>query len=347
MKIQSKFYRIYLYCVCGFAALLIAGLITEAVWLKTYEAARPENIVKSAISRYISSSKGISREAIDISRYESEQNVSELIKKAGSSPVLASAAKQKECDVAYTVKNGEQEVFTVYLKKNGKKGAFGTEKYEIISLTPAKQLCQSTTVVFPADATVKINGVALDMADVKESEAINLGDKSINNEELVLKKTAVLNNMLATPKIEGSFGEEAAKIELDGTTAVIGREIPEDISTAVQKAAMDGVKAYSKYMQNESGFGTVAKHLKKDTEFYSNLRSSLVIFVWDHDPSKFTNEKTGELFRHRDDIYSCRVSFTQTMVRAGTPYDSKVDKIAYLQKQGKSYVIIDLQSPAQ
>ncbi len=349
MKIKSKFYKVYIICVCVFAALLLAGLTLEFFWLREYELSQPLGAAAAQVKKYTDathSAQLLASGDLNVSTYETAENLSKIIAEAGDGLQIVMATKSIDCDAAYAVKKGDTRIMTVFLKRNEEKYALGNRGYSVFAAALSEDYYKTVELSFPSDAKITLNGKILADEDKKGGAAINLGDKSVDNSALVTRQTAKIERLLATPVIEAYFGEEKGEVIVEGDKITVSRAIPQAEKQAMEYYALEGMKQYSRFMQNEVEFSAVSPFLKSGTDFYSNVRNSLVKWAKEHEPLSFEEVYTGEVFRHSENIYSCRVSFIQHMVNKTGDYVSKVDKTVYLQASGGSYKIIDAQNVA-
>lgn len=349
MKIKSKFYKIYFSVIAAFIVLLAAFLVFLGGWLGNYEKAQPETIINSIIEDYMMTGNfyGIKNIAqLSISPYETEDNVNNIMAEAISNKALSassSASRIEGSDVAYTVKADDNKVLTVYFKKTADSSSL-LAKYEIISADFEDEFYKSVTITMPEGCELKVNGRVLDKEDINTTKLPEIPDK-YKSDDLKSSCYATLNNLLSdNPSVDAFKDNSPLNVTKNATHYSVAENIDADLQDKLSNFAVEASKTYSAYMQEDSSLGAVKKYFATDTDFYTNIRTSLVTFALDHEGFDFEDVKVHSVQKYSENLYSCRVSLTQVLKRGSSKYRDYYDKNVFIYVNGNKMSVIDLQS---
>ncbi len=351
MTEKPLFYKIYFSVIGVFVVALAVLLFLLGGWLKGYEAGQPATIVNGIIENNLKKGDVYSLKesvGLSVSPYETEDALNTAIKARldGKELTASSSAKRPAgCDMAYVIKSGDERIMQVYLRRIGKASAIGTSKYEVMGCELDKSLYHTVNLSMPENADITVNGIPLakeDRQNVKLSDSIK---KELEGKTFASRQTAKLENLInADAIIAATQDGKELQVQKNGTDVSVLQYVPEDETKAIIEFATNASKTYAAYMQEDSSLGKVAAFFDKKCEFYENIRTSLVIFALDHESYRFENVKSGDVYKYSDEVYCCRVEFTQVLVRRGKEYEDHFKKNIFLKKSGKSYLVFDMQS---
>ncbi len=346
---KSKFYKIYFSVICVFVLLIVAFLFFLGSWLKGFEATQPETIVNSIIEDYLKSDdfyKITDITTLNVSPYESEENVNEFIAESVKGKKLtasSTASKIEGCDVAYTIKADDKKLLTVYFKKTADSSQM-FNRYEIMSASFDSSLFKSVTITMPQECDVKINGIYLKKENIKTLSLPEIPQK-YKTEDLKTDSFVTVDKLLSDePIIEASQNEVKLEIFKKDNQYRVADYIDDNLSDRLSAFAVDASKTYSSYMQLDAKLADINKYFATDTEFYTNLKTSLVIFALDHESFSFEDVKVHSIHKFSDNLYSCHVSLTQVLVRNGNDYRDYYNKNVFIYVNGDKMSVINLQS---
>ena len=137
------------------------------------------------------------------------------------------------------------------------------------------------------------------------------------------------------PQITAKTGSTSLPVEKNGAVYNVVQEFAE--KDAVGKIAGKAASVYAEYMQNDSSMTQIRKYMATDTKFYKNLRTSLVIFVLEHDKYEIKDLKTS-------DFHKYSVTLINELTRKGEKYQDHFDKYVYLRRDGDTYKVLDMQN---
>ena len=115
--------------------------------------------------------------------------------KSGEITASSSASRVEGAEIAYTVKAGDKKIINVYFKKTADSSAL-LAKYEIISVAFADSFYKTATITMPQNTEIKVNGIALDSADIKTATLPEI-PKKYKPENLKGSSYATLSNLLS------------------------------------------------------------------------------------------------------------------------------------------------------
>lgn len=349
-KPKTLFYKVYLTVIIIFAIMLVFGLIIFRDVLEKYENSQPDTTVSKIITEYIENGNTYAlKDAYNlaVSDYETEQTVNEAVKQLtnGKKLTVATLAKKAEgYDDAYAIKADDQKLMLVYLNKSKKKDSYGIQGYDIAKVEFSNKVYSEFTVTMPGDAEITVNGVKLKDTDRKTDKIPKL-PSDMNSDNLAGKQTCTISNVLGKDiDIKATTDGKELTVTKDGNSYHVVQKLDNAEADKVSEYAIQAAKAYAAYMQDDSYLGAVAKYLDKSTDFYENVRTSLVTFAWDHDSYKFTDVTSDEVHKFSNELYSCRVKFTQVLKLGTTEYRDYFDKYIYVRTSSNGYLVVDMES---
>ncbi len=347
MKPKSLFYKIYFGALIGLGAILGTALIILFCWLSTFEKAQPLTQANQIVENYLdkgdlfafgeeynsSVSKYETKEAIN-NRFNEIKNGSDLV-------ITSSPKKDNEHPVAYSVKVNDQTIMTLFFKQSDKARFFGVKPYYLGKYQLEESLFATVDISFPEGATLSINGKQIEVEDIKTLAV----SEELDGKKIINKQTVTVGPLLSTDvNITATFNGNALEVIQNGNSYTVKQDIDNTTFDKVNAFSLEGSKAYAKYMQNHSNIQTVTQYLDTSTLFYKKLKSIDVSYGWEMASYSFEGEKVTETHKFTDDIYCCRVKFTQVLRYKTREYRDNFDKYVYIKKSGNSYKIIDMQS---
>lgn len=337
---KSLFYKIYFSVIAIFLILLAIGLFIFRGWLKSYESAQPENIVKTVVSEKLEKGNILSlRDSynLKLSKYETPKSVNAFYEKTIKDKKLSystSALKPEGVDMAYTVTANGKKIINIFLKKDKDK------RYTVSEMAFDSSVYKSCKISAAENVTIKINGIKVDKSDRKNDKLPNL--KTGLSGDIINKQIISLNDLLYTPEIVAESGGKTTELKAVNGIYTAIQNFPE--KSEVAKIAGKGASEYASYMFNDSSLSNVRNYVDTDTDFYENLRTSIVSFTLNHNGNSIEDLKTSDFHKYSNNLYSCRVTLTNVLKRGGERYKDYFDKYVYLKKSGDSYKIIDMQN---
>lgn len=349
MKTKSKFYKIYFSVVAVFLVLIAALLLFLGIWLKNFEAQQPETMVNTIIENYLKSNDFYSIKDLtnlSVSPYESKENINKVVAEAVKNKKItysSTASRIEGCDVAYTIKADNKKIINVYFKKTANSSSMFTT-YEMMSAAFDTSLYKSVTITMPEKCEIKINGVPLGKEKIKTLSLPEI-PKNYNSENLKTDSLVTINNLLSEePLVEATQNGVKLEVFKKDTQYRVADYIDDNLSDRLSSFATQASKTYSSYMQLDAKLTDVNKFFATDTDFYTNLKTSLVIFALEHESFDFEDVKVHSIHKFSENLYSCHVSLTQVLVRHGNNYRDYYNKNVFIYVDGDKMKVINLQS---
>lgn len=350
---KSVFYKIYFAFIAIFLVALTVCLIGLRGWLKSYETAQPQNLINSIIENILKQKDtDFLRQnySLEISKYENEQNLIDLINNFVDGKQLSAvvcASRPEGCDAAYTIKSNDDKFLNIYLKKDENSISF-LPTYSVIGAEFDKDLYKSISLSMPKNVSISVNGIPLDDSERKDDEIPNFVANYLKDETVVKQQSAVIDYLLSDEiTVTAALDGKDIAVTKNGNEYTVFQYIDSDVKKSVQTIATEGSKAYAGYMQGDATLSDVATYFNTGCDFYKNIRSSYTDHILEHTPEGFSNIENDSVFKYSDNIYSCRVKFTQVLKRNGMTYKIYFDKYVFLEKSGDAFRIIDIKSPEE
>ncbi len=329
---MSKFYKIYLSVIAVFLVLLIVGATFLALILDDYEKNQPTNVAERYFAEQI---KTFKLEGYQGGEFEKADVVKQAFKEkylGKELTLIAGASNEKSYE--FVVKSDNSRLATFTVAPSGEKSGFGVAKYKVSDLNFF--FGDEISVRVPEDCTLYINGVAVTNEYlVGEGEADNIEMPQGYTAEKTY--TYKVKNICANPKLSAkdSRGEEHLVSEnASAGEYQVAQNYSEELEESYGALAMAATKAYAAYMQNDVKFAEVAKYFEYGTSTYNFIRTSEVVWVWEHDGYDFSDDWCGEFKEYSSDVFTARVKLTQRLYRAGNqPYVDYIDVNLCFKKQ--------------
>lgn len=339
---MSLFSKIFLSTIAAFLALLVIGSTILKYALADYENSLPQTMAQTYFSEQVKSGKLY---GVGGTEFESKVTVATVFtEKYRPRDMTLSAVTSAESEVyRYVVKAGDEKILSFVIVPSGKESTFGFKKYAIDEIN--LHFGDSITLRAPADCTVQVNGVKL---EEKHRTAQSTDDLAMpEGVSKVPTYTYKIENLFAEPSIvikdangnnlEVVYDEQAKEYE-------VIRNYDDALKEKYGYLARTVVRTYATYMQNDCKFGEVAKYFQKDTDTYNYIRTSEVGWVWAHEGFEFSDEWCGEFQQISEDVFTCRVKMTQTLLLTNNqPYKDYIDVTLCFNKQNSgTYLVYSL-----
>ncbi len=353
MAKRGVFYKIYFSFIAVFILALAVMLVWLFGWLESYEAAQPINLITNITDTYLKSGDIDYLKdnfSLKISPYETKENMSSFFEnniKDKKLYAVLSSARPEGVDAAYVIKADDKKIFNIYLNKDSSSASF-LPKYTVNYCEFEKDFYKTISITMPHNLSVSVNGKIIADTDLKEVCIPQFVEKYLENENAIKQKSAEINNLL-TDEVTVTAEESGKPIDVKktGNSYSVYQYIDNNTKANIRNVATEGSKAYANYMQGDASLADVAAYFDTGSDFYKNIRSSYTDHILEHTIEGFDNVVNDEIFKYSDNIYSCRVDFTQVLKRNGMTYKIYFKKYVFVQKNGNSFKIIDIKNPEE
>lgn len=348
MRRKNGFLHFYLGFIAVFAFLLIVGLFVFHSFLETYESAQPQSMAEKICETYIKPAKINElrdKYKLKLSDYETEKNAKKAFSALFADKKLEvnySSRIPKGSDICFFVKAGDKNIMTIALSKNKKAGKFGIKGYSVDEISLLDDVYKNVTVSFPSNADLTVNGKTLSEKDVKESPLPEIKGVEFGK-DAVRTCSADIKDLLSAD-VEVKVSGKDFEVKKDGNTVSVSGKFEADFKKEAEDFAVAGSKVYADYMQDHSSLGQLAKYVDSSSDFYKNIRATIVSFALNFNKSDYENLECTDFTKHSDEIYSCRVKFVHALINGAKVYRDNFDKTIYLRVNKSGKKIIDMQS---
>ena len=348
MRKKSSFYYFYLGLVAFLSISIISGLIVLRLFLKAYESGQPKSVVQNIFNEYIKTGEIYNYRQdynFKLSKYETEGNLKKLldgISLDGDVEINYSSQVPKGSDICFLIKSNGENVISIALSKNKEKGKFGIRGYKTDEIKFLGDVYRSVKLTFPSNASVSVNGKKLSEDDINVLPLPEIKDVDFGKDVISSCYCELSNLINGDPEITAeSDSFDIVKTE-EGYS--VNQKFEQKFETEILDFALKGAQIYAAHMQDDKSLSELSKYVDSTSDFYKNVRNTIVSFSWDHDGYDFENVKCSSLQKHSDEIYSCRVSFTHVLKLGARRYRDQFNKQIYLRVNGNLMKIVDMQS---
>lgn len=352
MKKLSLFYKIYFAVIAVFLVLLVAALFVLNSVLKSYEAAQPVGYINNIITEYLQKGDlygAAEKYNIPLSVYENESDVNNAFKEILGDKKLTVASSGKKLEgynEVYNVKVNDDAVVTFYLKKAKKAGKFGIKGYDVGFAEINKELCNNYEIRVPSDVKLKINGIEINKDDRKDLAVPAILTDKIGSNKVVTHQVFELKNFICDKFDIKAFAADGSEIDVkkNGNVYIVEQSIDKTVYDTNTNFALNACQDYAKFMQNDASRGSITHYFDTATEFYNYIKKT-EIWVWDHSGYRFEDVSITEAHQYTENLFACRVTFTQVLLRGTATYKDYFDKYVYIEKTKNGLKVIDMQTP--
>ncbi len=361
---KGKFRKGLLIAWLAFVAVLAAALILLSVFLSNYEKSRPAETIHRIVS-------AVEKGNLDDLHLQTEDGFSLTDGQILADPAEISAyilqkeegSEEEEGGITFRVLNGESDENTkVYLIKAGDKkilktiiersdtkyafGFTGWQEKETILLSDAFPVT-SLKVQIPQSDQLIVNGKTIGRERVtSEGDRINLISRLIAEGFIGEQPT------MDTYEIPGIFFHKDVQATdasgrtydciLTADTYTGGFDAPQDFINEQYDRVIDMFEPYAFYFSGESGRGALSRIMLDDSPAYNSAISADVSWMQEHSDVEITDQKAENFKKYSDDVFSCDISFLQTIYQGDEPVKTWDTNMTWVfVRDGEKYYIAD------
>lgn len=331
MKRIPLFYKIFVPVLLVFVIAAAVGVWYLNGVLADYEAIQPKHAADAIFQKYYLSRdfSALAEKSAAGTSFESAETVAEyLTEKYAEAEMSCTSGMSEDGLPTYIVKVGDYKISSFTLKESAEKTDRGWTQYEEGDFVLYYDT-KCVSVIAPEGYAVSVNSVKLDEAYVSESdipqEGAELLPEGIDGVRYVkytvdgiIKEPTVTAESVTGEDSFVTFSEEEdayrAALVYDGA-----------LETQHKDYVLRAAEEYSKYMESDSWWGAVAPYFDPASEVYESARTSLTMFVIDHDGYRFDNVFVGEFYGYSEEVFSCRVSFTHVLTAGAQEFKDYFD----------------------
>lgn len=335
IKKLPLFYKIFFAVLLVLTAAAAVGIWVLNGILADYEAVQPKHVADGIFQKYYVSRdfESLAKKCAAGNAFEPSAEVAKYLhEKYDGAEMTCTSGKSDDGRPTYIVKVGDYKISSFSLKESAEKTKRGWTQYEEGDFVIYYDT-ESVSVTAPEGYSVYVNSVLLDESYVAEEGLPGEGDELLpDGVEGVRYTRFCVDGLINEPeiKVESPRGEacEAAYSEEEKTylaKPVFDAELEKEYRDYVLKAAQE----YSKYMESDSWWGAVAPYFDPESDVYESARTSLTMFVIDHDGYRFDDVFVGEFYGYSGEVFSCRVSFTHVLTAGAQEYKDYFDSTLF------------------
>ena len=342
-----------IYCIILIGGI-IYGLNRVTAALREYEDGLPDKAAQAVFDEYFASDlhRAVSFCGYEGSKYEGESAYETLLKETVGDRNLEyfENAAADGVEHTYTVAAGKTRIGSFAIEPNeNREEAYW--KLKSIELVPLPQF--AVTVSVHGGDTVKINGVTL-----TEDEMIATDDSHYTN--TLMPKNAdgeyICEGIVGvTYKVEGLYFEPTVTVtDRNGKDVTVEKTGDVTYQTAltydddrmeeVGARALSAAQNCCGFMRKTSTQEELAVYIPRDSELYysvTHAEGNWNIRVSSHE---FTDIKQSELYFYDENVFSCRISFTETCRRPdkNRDYVFTFDAVLFFHRTDRAWMLYDI-----
>ena len=362
--VKGKFRKGLLIAWLAFVAVLAAALILLSVFLSNYEKSRPADTIHRIVSAvekgnlddlHLQTEDGIALTDGQILADPSEISAYILQKEEGSEEEEGGITfrvlngESDENTKVYLIKAGDKKILKTVIERSNKKYAFGFtgwQEKETILLSDAFPVT-TLKVQIPQSDQLIVNGKTIGRERVtSEGDRINLISRLISEGFIGEQPT------MDTYEIPGIYFHKDVQATdasgrtydciLTADTYTGGFDAPQDFIDEQYDRVIDMFEPYAFYFSGEAGRGALARIMLDDSPAYNSAISADVSWMQEHSDVEITDQKAENFKKYSDDVFSCDISFLQTIYQGDEPVKTWDTNMTWVfVRDGENYYIAD------
>lgn len=358
---MPRFYVIYFSVML--AAILIVILLLQVVKsrLAEYEAAQPRYVAEEVFSRYfepIDYTALLADARYEAGEAESDDIMSYLMNEIGEEALTYSiGSSNDQNELKYIVKAGSKQLAAIVLNVSDLKTEHGFQTYEFsyleLYLNTGAYLEELSRLVvtfeIPKTYSVIVDGELLSEEFITgtytPSDGMKYYPPDVSEIEYAVYTVETLEKLPEEVVVTDPEGTEVeVGFDEDTYTYMCGLSYSESMAADYAGYVLEALEKYSAYVQaaENVGLGNVKGYFDTDSDAYADVveAGSTRWMVNEWSGIDFEDESVGEFYIHTPEIFSCRVTFTQRLHRAGREdYVDVIDMYVFLHLTNDGYKI--------
>ncbi|MBR3262390.1 MAG: hypothetical protein IKF93_04665 [Lachnospiraceae bacterium] len=362
--VKGKFRKGLLIAWLAFVAVLAAALILLSVFLSNYEKSRPAETIHRIVSAvekgnlddlHLQTEDGFSltdgqilADPAEISAYILQKEEGSEEEEGGITFRVLNGESDENTKV-YLIKAGDKKILKTVIERSDKKYAFGFtgwQEKETILLSDAFPVT-TLKVQIPQSDQLIVNGKTIGRERVtSEGDRINLISRLIAEGFIGEQPT------MDTYEIPGIFFHKDVQATdssgrtydciLTADTYTGGFDAPQDFINEQYDRVIDMFEPYAFYFSGEAGRGALARIMLDDSPAYNSAISADVSWMQEHSDVEITEQKAENFKKYSDDVFSCDISFLQTIYQGDDPVKTWDTNMTWVfVRDGEKYYIAD------
>ena len=362
--VKGKFRKGLLIAWLAFVAVLAAALVLLSVFLSNYEKSRPSETIHRIVSAvekgnlddlHLQTEDGFSltdgqilADPAEISAYILQKEEGNEEEEGGITFRVLNGESDENTKV-YLIKAGDKKILKTVIERSDKKYAFGFtgwQEKETILLSDAFPVT-TLRVQIPQSDQLIVNGKTIGRERVtSEGDRINLISRLIAEGFIGEQPT------MDTYEIPGIFFHKDVQATdssgrtydciLTADTYTGGFDAPQDFINEQYDLVIDMFEPYAFYFSGEAGRGALARIMLDDSPAYNSAISADVSWMQEHSDVEITEQKAENFKKYSDDVFSCDISFLQTIYQGDDPVKTWDTNMTWVfVRDGEKYYIAD------
>ena len=116
-----------------------------------------------------------------------------------------------------------------------------------------------------------------------------------------------------------------------------------DLEGQFKDRAINAAKTYSMFMTMDTNIRELQKYFESGTRIFRMVYSSEVFYFTEHQKSYFENETASDFFAWDNDIFSCRVTFDNYILRTASDlFCFPLDVTLFFRRVGEQFMVFDM-----
>ena len=362
--VKGRFRKGLLIAWLVFVAVLAAALVLLSVFLSNYEKSRPSDTIHRIVSAvekgnlddlHLRTEDGVSltdgqilADPAEISSYILQREEGSEEEEGGITFRVINGESDENTKV-YLIKAGNKKILKTVIERSDKKFAFGFtgwQEKETILLSDAFPVT-TLKVQIPQSDLLIVNGKSIGRDRVtSEGDRINLISRLIAEGFIGEQPT------MDTYEIPGIYFQKQVQATdasgrtydciLVADTYTGGFDAPQDFINEQYDRVIDMFEPYAFYFSGEAGRGALARIMLDDSPAYNSAISADVSWMQEHSDVEITDQKAENFKKYSDDVFSCDISFLQTIYQGDEPVKTWDTNMTWIfVRDGENYYIAD------
>lgn len=352
------FYLLFFLYILAFYLALFFGLSLLRSWLTDFEMAQPTRKSQEVFDRLFDARDWDALYDAASVQNESRESFAAYMEDLvgdGTLRYMATSAGLSD-DKKYNVRLDDRKIASFTLTdQNTSSSEAALPDWQLKSIEFFFDREETYYIRTPGSCAVLVNGETMARGDIVRI-ALTKADaylpEGISGPQTVTRKAAGLLTKPAVTVLDENGKALNVTYDEESRTFEARAQLP-DISGEEKTVALEAVKTYALYMNEQAGADDVANYFQRGTDTYTAIIKTDRSAVQDARKREFVNESVTDYCRYSDGSFSVRVALTLNLHRAsGSVKENRIAQSLFFRKEEGSWkcwkmTAVDISAPVE
>ena len=336
-----KHYRIFIIVM-----LIVIFSIWSLLWsyLYFYEKSRPEYEVDKISQLFKKGKVDKIIKYVDVKgKYNTKESLKKIMKENLKKSSISYEKKRGEFKnemPVYSILNDGKEIAVIRLKQSSKREMFNTVNWKIDNIE-YNSLKETIEIVALPNEKVTINGIEVSKEEITDDNYI---PKQLNNVLKYVDYSPLVKYEIDDVYQNSVVDFEKSSFKKEDNVYTYSYPSDEKLLEEHKEFLTNWCKNYTKYVVNETNFGSISSFVIQSSNAYSFLRTVANTNIWlaAHTPTEFSGFTFDNMQKYQDDLYSVDIKYDYSFYVSGDLKEYQTSLSLYLIEVDGKWLIADL-----